>query len=562
MEKMSISNLNKNAGASTGSGIAYQQIEPITELENPNITKSEKTIADLSQLPEEKESTNGVILKKSIEDDLLGKGSVFEDYLKEKEEERDKLYEAIDAHNEMIAAELGEEVPEEITDEDVARSAKMLSEMNEEQDPFVDDSAEVEVISDYVDPLEKELEEEEVKNTVKFNKPSSNLEEIEKQTSSNNAIAKAAMAEDVGQGVKFTIDEEDLLDDDEDEENDEESKANLKELQSTISEKIAGVSKQLNIKSFAISNTPISAKSVLRKNESSKKVADWGLFASKMHFGMSEFSGTDISTLGSNTGLNQYSSVYNRYKLFLDHMVGENKPSNVESFVKSVSFLDNDDLYGGVYVTNFSGSNYLPYDCPKCKYTFLSENIPIEDMYEFEKPEDEEEFKKIRSEQYYQLSDLYVSEVVPITENFAFSFREPSIYSIIFETALLDEKFSEKYRDIISVLSYIDNIYYIDTESGVISPIGYKRYPSNKTKDVKSRIIEYSKIINSLNPDEYNIILAYLAAINTQHTGMKWKLPECTCPKCGTVIKERETTAENLVFMRHQLAALAITSIK
>ena len=56
--------------------------------------------------------------------------------------------------------------------------------------------------------------------------------------------------------------------------------------------------------------------------------------------------------------------------------------------------------------------------------------------------------------------------------------------------------------------------------------------------------------------------LAYLSAINNKRSGMKWKLPECTCPKCGSVIKERETTAENLVFTRHQLAALAITSLK
>ena len=112
------------------------------------------------------------------------------------------------------------------------------------------------------------------------------------------------------------------------------------------------------------------------------------------------------------------------------------------------------------------------------------------------------------------------------------------------------------------LLLNLANIYYINQEAGEITPIGYERYPSNKMKDAKSRIIEYSKIINSLSPDEYNIILAYLAAINTEHTGMKWKLPECTCPKRGTVIKERETTAENLVFMRHQLAALAITSIK
>jgi hypothetical protein len=277
---------------------------------------------------------------------------------------------------------------------------------------------------------------------------------------------------------------------------------------------------------------------------------------------MQETNRTEISTLGSNSGLNQYSIVYNRYKLILDHMVGDNKPKDVESFVKSISFFDNDDLYGGIYVANFSESNYIPYDCPKCSHTFLSDNISIEDMYSFEKDEDKKMFDDIRKEAHYQLSNLYTSEVVPITDNYAFAFREPSIYSIIFETALLDEKFTNKYRDIISVISYIDEIYFIDQENMSLSPIGYKRFPTNKMKDTKSRIIEYAKIINSLSPDKYNIILAYLAAINNNHTGMKWKLPECTCPKCGTVIKERETTAENLVFTRHQLAALAITSLK
>ena len=558
-EKVSISSLNKNAGLNTGSGISFQDAseDNIPTLENPNI-KPTRTIADLSQLPQEEENPEGVILKTTVEDDILGEGSVFEDYIAKRQKEREELDAAIDAHNEMVAAKLGEEVPEEITDADVIRSTE---ELNKQDNPTDEIETEVEDPSDYVDPLEKELEEEE-DNTISYVKPKiavSNIEEVEKETSSNNKIASTVVSEDLGQGVKFTIDEEDLLDDD-DEEDTKENEENLKELQSSISSKIAPINKKLDLSSFTITNKAISAKNALQS--SSKKAVDWALFSSKIHFALSEFSGTDISTLGSNTGLNAYSTVYNKYKLILDHMIGENKPKDVESFVKSVSFLDNDDLYGGIYVANFAESNYIPYDCPKCSHTFLSENIPIEDMYSFEKSEEEEEFNKIRKEEYYQLSDLYTSELVPITDKFAFGFREPSIYSIVFETALLDEKFTDKYRDIISVLSYIDNIYYINQEAGEITPIGYKRYPSNKMKDAKSRIIEYSKIINSLSPDEYNIILAYLAAINTEHTGMKWKLPECTCPKCGTVIKERETTAENLVFMRHQLAALAITSIK
>ena len=559
-EKMSISNLNKNAGVTTGSGISYQTItsdDNITTLENPNI-KPARTVADLSSLPQKEDTHEGIIIKESIEDEVFGEGGVFEEYLKEARKEREEMDAAIDAHNQMVAAELGEEVPDEITDEDVIRSTEAI---NNKENPLDEIETEVEDPSDYVDPLERELEaeeEEEIAINNKFKQSMSNIDAVQEQTKlSNNSIANTIKSEDLGQGVNYNIDEEDLLDLDEDEEDDNDD-ANLKELQSSISDKIAHVNKKFDLKSIKFTNQPISANNAIEA--ASKKTVDWALFSSKMHFGMSEFSGTDISTLGSNTGLNQYSTVYNRYKLFLDHMVGENKPKDVETFVKSVSFLDNDDLYGGVYVANFNGSNYIPYDCPKCKYTFLSENIPIEDMYSFDKPEEEKTFRQIREEQFYQLSDLYVSEAVQITDNFIFVFREPSIYSIVFEPALLDDKFTNKYRDIISVVSYIDNIYLV--KDGVAQPIGYRKFNNNKMKNVKSRIIEYAKIINSLSPDEYNVILAYLASINNQKTGMKWKLPECTCPKCGTTIKERETTAEQLVFMRHQLAALAITSLK
>ena len=552
-EKTTISNLNKNAGLNTGSGISFAETntefdDGVTVLENPNI-KPKRSIADLSHLPVEEENIEGVIMKESIEEDILGEGSIFEEYLEERRKEREEMDAAIDAHNEMVAAQLGEQVPDDITDEDVIRSTELIN-SNPEENIF--DDVEIES-DDYVDPLEAELEEE--SNKVRVFK--SNIDEVEQERSSNNRIANTVMSEDLGQDVKFVIDEEDLLDDDTDE---DDTDANMKELQSSISDKIAGVNKQLNISSFTINKNPISAKNALAASQ--KKSVDWALFSSKMHFGLSEFSGTEISTLGSNTGLNQYSIVYNRYKLILDHMIGDNKPKDVESFAKSVSFFDNDDLYGGIYVANFGESNYIPYDCPKCSHTFLSDNIAIENMYSFEKDEDKKVFEDIRKESYYQLSDLYTSEVVPITDNYAFAFREPSIYSIIFEPSLLDEKFTNKYRDIISVISYIDEIYFIDQETQSLSPIGYKRFPTNKMKDTKSRIIEYSKIINSLSPDKYNIILAYLAAINNNHTGMRWKLPECTCPKCGTVIKERETTAENLVFTRHQLAALAITSLK
>ena len=179
-EKVSISNLNKNAGLNTGSGISFQDVEEdnIPTLENPNI-KPSRTIADLSQLPKEEKEPKGVILKTTVEDELLGEGSVFEDYIAKKQKEREELDAAIDAHNEMVAAKLGEEVPEEITDEDVVRSTEAL---NEQENPTDEFDNEVEDPSDYVDPLEKELEEEE-DNTISYVKPKlavSNIEEVEK----------------------------------------------------------------------------------------------------------------------------------------------------------------------------------------------------------------------------------------------------------------------------------------------------------------------------------------------------------------------------------------------
>ena len=205
-EKMSISNLNKNAGVTTGSGISYQTIasdDNITTLENPNI-KPARTVADLSSLPQKEDTHEGIIIKESIEDEVFGEGGVFEEYLEEARKEREEMDAAIDAHNEMVAAELGEEVPDEITDEDVIRSTEAI---NNKENPLDEIETEVEDPSDYVDPLERELEaeeEEEIAINNKFKQSMSNIDAVQEQTKlSNNSIANTIKSEDLGQGVKI-----------------------------------------------------------------------------------------------------------------------------------------------------------------------------------------------------------------------------------------------------------------------------------------------------------------------------------------------------------------------
>ncbi len=569
MEKTNLSEIV--LGTDTGSGIS-SELELSAIVDNteelvlsavPETTTEvpKRTIADFSTLP--KEEVLGVDIKVSPEHELFKAGGDFENYMKEKESEMEKVIADIDAHNEMIAASIGEEVPEVITDADIKRAEEKISKVEDLDegltDEFISESLED---KEYVDPLELESEPDVIEE-VKVKLPTStnsSIAEVEKERTATvyGKISKTVLSKDLGVNASFDIDPEDQLDDEKVEKVDEEE--NLEALRRAISEKIAPVSKRFDISTFSIQNKPVTAKSIMDSKEYT--VADWALLSAKAHIAMREFSGKELSVLGDDGGLNRFSVMKNRYKLFYDHLSGDNKPESFESWLKSMSFLDNDHLYGAVFIANFAGANYIPYDCGKCKKTFLSENIPTENMYRFKTNEDAANFNAIRDGKVNEMHDLYVSEVIPVNEKVAIAFREPSIYSIIFETSLLDEQFADKYKEVISVISYIDNIMIIDAENKTISPLYYKRYPENKVKDIKSRIIEFAKILSTLSPDEYSIVLAYLNSINSLNDSIVYQLPEVTCPHCGNVIKAQDTSAESLVFMRHQLAALATTSIK
>ena len=49
----------------------------------------------------------------------------------------------------------------------------------------------------------------------------------------------------------------------------------------------------------------------------------------------------------------------------------------------------------------------------------------------------------------------------PISDRFAIGFRDPSLYSVLFEYSNLNREFSQKYGDTIQLMPYIDNIYFI-----------------------------------------------------------------------------------------------------
>lgn len=237
------------------------------------------------------------------------------------------------------------------------------------------------------------------------------------------------------------------------------------------------------------------------------------------------------------------------------------KPKTVEEWAKVNSFLDLEHIWFSVYRACFEGSNYIPRDCVdtrECKEVFLSEDIPIMDMVKFKDKDAKKRFFNILNKEPDETSTMYVSEIVPVSDDYAFALREPSIYNIVFETALLEEDFLESHQDLVSVLAYVDSVYKMDHANKVLVPIQSPYFQNNVTKTYKTRIKTFSKVLDTLTSDQYRYLLTLIDEVNKRGDDVKYIYPEMNCPKCGKTIPESDQTAQNMVFLRHQLVALAI----
>ncbi len=361
--------------------------------------------------------------------------------------------------------------------------------------------------------------------------------------------------------INFDKEDEDLEENvDEQKLAEKEQKEQLDKLRTLVRQKISPVTKAFDISTFSVSKRP-AANRISTPRDKSSKIADWVLMSSQKPIYMRKFSGTELERLANGgKGRTRLNRALDTWQLIYSHIVDPHKPETLEDWAKATSFLDIDHIYMAIYRANFEGSNYIPYNCTNehCKdKVFLSDSFDIMDMCKFADKEAKEKFNSIIGTEPNFTSGLYSTEIVPVSDDYAFVFREPSIYNIIFESAVLDEDFVDKFGDLISICSYIDEIYYINRQEQILQPVRTNVYPNNLKKTVKSRIINFSKYISELGSDEYNTIIAYMQKINESGDKLTYQLPEVTCPACNTVIPAVKQDAQNLVFTRHQLAALA-----
>jgi c-di-GMP-related signal transduction protein len=255
--------------------------------------------------------------------------------------------------------------------------------------------------------------------------------------------------------------------------------------------------------------------------------------------GLSFPAGPEIEKLNpQNSGRNRINVYRDMYSIFYNHLVDDNKPATMEAWARTVPYFDIMHLYFAYYKSTFEGSNFVPYNCPHCKNIFL-EKKDIQDMVKYINEEAKTKLKAIFNKDTTSLNE-YQARLVQISDSYAISFKLPSVYNVIFENSVLDEAFTRKYSDILGLISYIDEIYYIDQESNQLIPIDTKPVPDNLAKTVRRKIRIYHDILQQLDSDDYANILTEMNDINKEYNkdDITYIIPATKCQKCGKDIKE------------------------
>lgn len=376
------------------------------------------------------------------------------------------------------------------------------------------------------------------------------------------------VSDDIDVDINVTMDGGAMATEVTEEDEEEIAKANnddedtLKILQRLATEKLKPVSKQLNISSFTILKKPVSNITPMFK-ESSSRVAKWILPTQQSIVLMKEFSGAELEKLREySENTRSVDALNRRFNMIYSHIMSP-KPAAFDTWLKTTPFDDVDSYFFAIYIASFKGANYLPADCinPACKETFLSDDMDIMSMVEFENDEAKKNFVQLyQSEATPAGKGIFCTEVVPLNDKIAISFRQPSIYNV-FEIASMDDKTRSEYSSIIDYIPYIDTIYSIDMVNQQLIPIGYKMFADNNQRTIRSKVQKFNSILSTLTVDEFAIIKAYVKAIAQKNSGIYYTYPAIECPKCHNTTEKQRTTAEELVFTRYQLGTLVNTSL-
>lgn len=355
----------------------------------------------------------------------------------------------------------------------------------------------------------------------------------------------------------LNLDENDFKDLDDEDEISDDRKATINEFKKSIKEKLKPITNVIDISSFTISKAPVSVAAVL--NTTVERTINWVMPADGRSYCLSQFRGYDVERLNpQSSGANRLETYKRIFGTIYDKIVDANKPQTLEQWAKLVNFFDLNHLYFGIYKSCYEKDNLVPYSCTNkdCNNSFIQETV-IDTMVKYKDEATKQRMLKLLEADSTTSSVTYDVETVQVSDDYVIGFREPSVFNVVFENAVLDEKFTAKYSDLLSVITYIDSIYFIDRENKQLKPVELKIWENNLAKTVKYKVKMFAMVLKTLSSDQLKQVEAYIEKINERHDEITYVLPEIKCPKCGHTIEEVPQDAEGLLFTRHQLVDIA-----
>jgi len=432
------------------------------------------------------------------------------------------------------------------------------------------------VIEERIDPIETpeivQPVEEETHSETSVESIFGNRVTVKPAAPVENTIVVAASVND------FDLDPTDFedLDSEEQEKEDEASKEEedriFKRFKSDILAKIVNTADRIDVSTFKVAKKVASYQEVLNKSKSvvgnEKFTATWALMNAGRPFIASSLTGPEIVMLYESDETNnaQYQANIPQLKILYNHDMNPYKPTNFNAWAKSIPYHDISEIFMAIYAATFTRGNYIPYSCgnQKCKNLELQDIKDIRNsMVKFFNDKDgkaKEKFDRIcNTTMTPEMSVEYETVIIPINNYIAIGFKLPSLYSYLIELRSVPEDFLQKYSSVVYTTMFIDTIYNININTEELEPIQYKQFPNDISKDLRSKISTYARILNMLSTGEFNILMAYINSVSTRNE-LSYVIPERKCSRCGYTIEEAPTTAKDLVFTQPQLVNIATIS--
>jgi len=357
------------------------------------------------------------------------------------------------------------------------------------------------------------------------------------------------------------LDDEIFIEEDDDLEDVPKSvKENIEEMKETV-KNISTISKKVDFSGFKVRSKPMPITKALKFTElhNIKYTADWVLYNTRRPFSISAISGHELVSINPFvSNRNNLNSYRNMYGTIYNHIEDANKP-DFESWVKTINYFDRGDLFFGTYRACFGAFNHIPYNCPYCGKMFIKKYVNVDDMVKYENDEVKENVKKIFNKDTTS-TGYYESELVQISDDYAFTFKPPSIYDVVFEQSMLAEEFVNEHQALLNAISYIDTVFYIDTVNNELVPIDMGGDENDFQKTIARKIKGHVKIFDRLSSDQHNLIFIEMKKIkDLSSSNIKYVLPkvECENEKCKKEIPEEEKDPLDMLFTRHQLVTFA-----